>query len=151
MKKYILGASITVGGALLCVGVWQLTVMAFVLEGLTRDRIGLALIMAACVPWVIYTINTVIQKMTNSGRIDGNHYQPLLRPWSLGVNLVVQSVVMVLWGIPTQDQGQAAIAFVCATILAIMMGALSLAGALILGRPVPGVTRIPFWKYENNY
>lgn len=144
MKK-VIGIAITLAGAVLTVVLWHVLGLAFELEGLTRDRIGLAVVAASLAPLAVYIGAVIYACCRYNKRLDANSYQPFHRfPVGSVVNAAVQVLIMWVLGMPTQSVGQATAAFTAAVIAVVLLGAVSLGTALICGRPVGGKTCLPF-------
>lgn len=147
MKKLI-GIGITVACAVATMVLWSFVGMAFELEGVTRDRIGQGVNLAALTPLWVYLGTALYTHLRYKKRLDANYFQPLYRhPMALIANAILQTVLLVLAGFPSQGAGQTASAFTTAVVLVLLTGTASLVVALIFGRPVGGKTSFPFAKH----
>ena len=147
MKKLI-GIGITVACAVATMVLWSFVGMAFELEGVTRDRIGQGVNVAALTPLWVYLITALCTHLRYKKRLDANHFQPLYRhPLALIANAIGQTVLLVLAGFPAQGAGQTASAFTAAVVLVLLTGTGAMVMALIFGRPVGGKTSFHFAKH----
>lgn len=147
MKKLI-GIGITVACAVATMVLWSFVGMTFELEGVTRDRIGQGVNLAALTPTGVYLCTIVCTHLRYKKRLDANHYQPLYRhPMGLIMNVILQMLLLVLAGFPSQSAGQTSSAFITAVVLVLAIGTASLTAALIFGRPIGGRTSFPFAKH----
>ena len=144
MRKLIYGLSITAIGAALTMLLWVILSMAFEAERSALDRIAGAVNTAAWVPMVVYLISGMVQMIRFRGRYDQEFYQPLKKPVAMLMAFVIQAVLIALLGRPGSDLGQASLAFVCGLLLTLVLGILTMAAALIWGRPIIGATKLPF-------
>ena len=144
IKKIVLGTCSIVILALLTALAWGFIGSRLVLESRDLGRISLGVNTAVWLPLPVYCISVVAMWHKYRERIDTENAQPLQKPYSLGINLVLQCVTMILLGQPVSDNGQASTASMIALIMVIILGGLSLALALCVGRPISGKTRLPF-------
>jgi len=144
MKKLIYGLGITAIGAALTMLLWVILSMAFEVEQSAMDRITGAVNTAVWIPMIVYLISGLFQIIRFRGRFDQESYQPLKKPIAMMVSFIIQAVLFALLGRPGSDLGQASLTFVCALVFILVLSALTMAAALIWGRPIIGTTKLPF-------